>query len=201
MSTLELIQKLRTQTGVGVLDVKKALDEAGGDAEKAVEILRKRGETAALKKSSRIANEGVIASYVHMGKIGVLVELNCETDFVARTDDFQQLGKELAMQVASMQPLYVKPEDVPEDVVAKEKEIYRAHVPADKPDAVQAQIVTGKLEKFYEATCLLRQPYFRDEKMRIGDLLTKSIGKLGENIQVRRFVRFSLQDDHDAASS
>lgn len=194
---MELIQQLRNQTGAGILDVKKALDESGNDAEKAVEILRKKGEAAALKKSSRVAKEGIIASYIHMGKIGVLVELNCETDFVARTDDFQKLGRELAMQIASIQPLYVKPEDIPDHVIAKEREIYAEQIPADKPNDVREKIIDGKLEKFYETACLLRQPYFRDDNMRIQELLTNNIGKLGENIQVRRFVRFSL-NDHDA---
>lgn len=192
---METIQKLRSKTGAGVLDVKKALDETGGDYDKALEILRKRGEAVALKKADRDASEGIIASYIHMGRIGVLVELNCETDFVARNSDFQQLGKDLAMQVASMQPRYVTEADVPADVIAKEKEIFMAQIEGNKPDNVKEQIVNGKIKKFFADVCLLNQTFFKNEEQTIQDVLNEAIGKIGENIKIRRFVRFSL-DDH-----
>ncbi|OGY87113.1 MAG: translation elongation factor Ts [Candidatus Kerfeldbacteria bacterium RIFOXYA2_FULL_38_24] len=194
MST-ELIQKLRHQTGAGVMDVKKALDESHGDVDQALEILRKRGEAIASKKADRQASEGVIASYVHLNKIGVLVELNCETDFVARTAGFQALAKDLAMQVASMKPLYLSSADVPLEVQAKEKEIYQAQITDNKPQAVKEKIVAGKLKKFFDENCLLNQIFFKNEKQTIQDLLNETIGRLGENIVIRRFIRFSL-DDH-----
>lgn len=190
----ELIQKLRSKTGAGILDVKKALDAASGDYDKALEELRKRGEAIALKKGSRVASEGIIASYIHMNKIGVLVELNCETDFVARTDDFQLLGKDIAMQVASMQPEYLSEEDIPENVITKEKEIYREQVEGDKPADVKEKIVEGKLKKWLNEVCLLNQQFFKNEDQTIQNLLTEAIAKLGENIKIKRFVRFSLDD-------
>lgn len=194
MST-ELIQKLRAQSGAGILDVKKALDETNGDYDKALEELRKRGADMAQKKASRKANEGVIASYIHMNKIGVLVELNCETDFVARTDDFQALGKDIAMQIASMSPLYLKRENVPADVVEKEKEIYAEQIEGDKPADVQEKIVQGKLEKFYKETCLMEQIFFKNEDQTMEGLVNEAIGKLGENIKISRFSRLSLDDN------
>lgn len=196
MST-EIIQQLRHQTGAGILDIKKALQEAGGDTTKALEILRKKGEAQALKKGSRVAKEGVIGSYVHMRKIGVLVELNCETDFVARTTEFQQLAKDLAMQVASMNPLYVKEADVPAEIINKEREIYAAQIDDSKPVAIKEKIIAGKLQKYFNEVCLLNQKFFKNEDLAIKDLLTQAIAKIGENIQVRRFVRFSL-DDHES---
>jgi elongation factor Ts len=189
---MELIQKLRAQSGAGVLDVKKALDESNGDYEGALELLRKRGEAIALKKGGREAGEGIITSYIHMGRIGVLLELNCETDFVARTDDFQQLGKDICMQIASMNPRWLSPEDVPADVIAKEKEIYMAQIEGDKPANVKEKIVEGKLKKFYDENCLLLQTFFKNEDQTIQALLTQAIGKIGENIRVRRFARYSL---------
>lgn len=192
--SMEMIQELRAQTGAGVMDVKKALDEAGGDKEKALELLRKRGEKVAAKKAGRDASEGTITSYVHMDKIGVLVELNCETDFVARTDDFKALGKDIALQIASMAPQYLTPEDVPAAVVEKEREIYLEQIEGDKPEDVKQKIVDGKVEKFYKEVCLMKQPFFKDDKMSIEELITSSIGKLGENIQLSRFVRFALDD-------
>lgn len=191
---MELIQELRAQTGAGVMDVKKALDEAGGDKDKAIELLRKRGEKIASKKAGREASEGVIASYIHMDKIGVLVELNCETDFVARTDDFKNLAKDIALQVASMNPQYLAPEDVPAAVVEKEREIYMEQIEGDKPEEVKQKIVDGKVNKFYEEVCLLKQPFFKDDKMTIEELITANIGKMGENIQLRRFSRLALDD-------
>lgn len=193
--TTEIIQKLRQQTGAGILEIKKALEEAQGDAEKAQEILRKRGETVALKKGERIAAEGVIASYVHMGRIGVLVELNCETDFVARLPEFNQLAKDLAMQVASMNPFYVDAESVPNQVLEKEKEIYRAQiVDSKKSSEIMESIINGKLMKFYKENCLLSQPFWRDEKKTVKEILTAAIAKIGENIKVRRFVRYNLKE-------
>lgn len=189
-----MIQQLRAQTGAGIMDVKKALDEAGNDADKALEILRKRGQQIAAKKAGRQASEGVIASYIHMNKIGAMVELNCETDFVARTDDFQALAKDIAMQIASMMPEYLNEEDVPEEVKDKEREIYREQIEGDKPEDVVEKIVEGKLSKYYQNACLMNQKFFKDDKKTVQDVLTEAIGKLGENIQVRRMVRFSLDD-------
>lgn len=192
--SMEMIQQLRAQTGAGIMDVKKALDEAGNDADKALEILRKRGQQIAAKKAGRQASEGVIASYIHMNKIGAMVELNCETDFVARTDDFQALAKDIAMQIASMMPEYLNEEDVPEEVKDKEREIYREQIEGDKPEDVVEKIVEGKLSKYYQNACLMNQKFFKDDKKTVQDVLTEAIGKLGENIQVRRMVRFSLDD-------
>jgi elongation factor Ts len=191
---MEMIQQLRSQTGAGILDVKKALDEAGSDYDKALELLRKRGQQVAAKKAGREASEGIIASYVHMHKIGVIVELNCETDFVARTEDFQQLGKDLAMQVASMNPLYVATDDVPHELLEKEREIYGEQIEAGTAADVREKIIEGKLKKYLNDVCLLNQLYFKDQDKTIQDLLTEAIGKLGENIQVKRFARFSLDD-------
>lgn len=196
MASMEQIQKLRSQTGAGVVDVKKALDETGGDYDKALDLLRKRGEAVALKKSARDASDGMMFSYIHMGRIGVLLELNCETDFVARTDDFQQLGKDICMQIASMSPRYLSEETVPADVVAREREVYMGQVDASKPEEVKAKIVDGKLKKFFDETCLLNQKFFKNEDLTIQALVTQAIGKIGENIRVRRFVRFSL-DEHE----
>lgn len=195
--SIELVQKLRAQTGSGLMDVKKALDEAEQDYDKALELLRKRGEAIALKKASREATEGIIISYIHMNRIGVLVELNCETDFVARTDDFQELGKDLAMQVASMRPQYVATEDVPEAVQKIEREIYFDQIKEDKPLEIKQKIVDGKMKKFFEDVCLMNQTFFKNEDQTIQDRVTEAIGKLGENIKVRRFVRFSL-DEHES---
>ncbi len=194
------ITKLRQQTGAGIVDVKNALEETDGDFDKALDVLRKRGADLAQKKATRQASEGVIASYIHMNKIGVLVELNCETDFVARTDDFQELGKDLAMQVASMNPQYVDAEKVPEEVVAKEREIYKEQIEGDKPADVQEKIIDGKVQKFYDQVCLMNQKFFKNEDQTIQDLITEAVGKLGENIQVRRFIRFSLDDNEQSES-
>lgn len=196
MASMEQIQKLRSQTGAGVVDVKKALDETGGDYDKALDLLRKRGEAVALKKSARDASDGMMFSYIHMGRIGVLLELNCETDFVARTDDFQQLGKDICMQIASMSPRYVSPEEIPADVVAREREVYMGQIDASKPKEVQDKIIEGKLKKYYDEVCLLNQKFFKNEDQTIQALVTEAIGKIGENIRVRRFVRFSL-DEHE----
>lgn len=196
--SIELIQQLRNDTGAGIIDVKKALDESGGDYDKALEILRKRGEAVATKKAGRDAKEGVIASYVHMNKIGVLVELNCETDFVARTEDFQALAKDIAMQVASMNPQFLSEGDVSEEMKEKEREIYRAQIETEgsnKPDDVKAKIVEGKLQKFMNDACLLNQKFFKNEDQTVQELVNSVIGKVGENVKIRRFVRFALDDN------
>ncbi len=193
--SIELVQQLRAQTGAGIMDAKTALKEANGDYDKALEALRKRGAAVAEKKAGRDASQGIITSYIHMNKIGVLVELNCETDFVARTNDFLQLAKDIAMQVASMNPRFVAPEDVPQEVIDKEREIYAAQMEGKKPAAVQEKIVNGKMNKFYEEVCLLHQPFFKNQDITIQELMTQAVGKLGENIKVGRFVRFSLDDD------
>ena len=196
--SMEQITQLRAQTGAGIVDVKKALDEAGGDYDKALEALRKRGAAVAQKKAGRDASEGIIGSYIHMDKIGVMVEVNCETDFVARTDDFKNLVKDIAMQIASMNPLYVSADQVPDEVVAKEKEIYMDQIEGDKPADVKEKIVEGKVAKYIDSVCLLNQKFFKNEDQTIQQVLEEAIGKLGENIKIARFVRYSL-DDSDKA--
>lgn len=190
----DMIKKLRDLTGAGVLDCRKALDAAQGDMDKAVEILREKGLAAAAKKASREASNGIIGSYVHMGaKMAAMIEVNCETDFVARTDQFQALARDLAMQVVAARPLYVRREDVPADVVAQEKEKYLGQLDdANKPQNVVERIIEGKLAKFYEETCLLEQPFIKDDGVTVRNLLTDMVARLGENIVVRRFARFEL---------
>jgi elongation factor Ts len=192
--TANAVKDLRERTGAGMMDCKKALTETGGDSTKAEEVLRKKGLAAAAKKAGRIAAEGAVASYIHMGgKIGVLLEVNCETDFVARTEGFQTLVKDLAMQIAAASPLYVRREDVPPAVVEKELEIARAQAKEQKkPDAIVEKMATGKVEKYYKEFVLLEQPFVKDDKKSVQDLLSESVAKMGENIQVRRFVRFVL---------
>ncbi len=189
----EMIKDLREKTGAGMMECKKALTESKGDFEKAVDILRQKGLSTALKKAGRIASEGLVDSYIHMGKIGVMVEVNCETDFVARTDDFRELTKDIAMHIAATGPLYLSRNDVPQDVIEREKEIYSAQV-KDKPPHVVEKIIEGKLEKFYTEACLLEQLFVKDpeQKQRIRDIIAEKIAKLGENIVLRRFVRFQL---------
>lgn len=199
----ELIQKLRTISGAGILDCKKALEETNYDIEKALILLRERGATKALSKTSRVAKNGIISSYIHSGdKIGVLLELNCETDFVARTDEFRNLAKELCLQIAAANPRWIKKEDIPEEILKQEKEIYKKQLMQDeknknKPENVIEKIVEGRIEKFYEETCLLEQPYIRDPqgKQKVKDLILQTISKTGENITVRRFVRFVLGEE------
>jgi elongation factor Ts len=188
------VKELREKTGAGMMDCKKALSEAGGAAAKAEEILRKKGLSAAAKKASRAATEGAVASYIHMGgKIGVLIEVNCETDFVARTDGFQALVKDLAMHVAAAAPLYVRREEVPPEVVSKELEIAKAQMREQKkPEAILEKIAQGKVEKYYEQTCLLDQPFVKEDKKKVSEIITDAVAKIGENIQVRRFARFVL---------
>jgi elongation factor Ts len=190
----KLIAELRARTGAGMMDCKKALEEAGGDVEKAAEILRSRGAAKADKRSGRTASEGLIEAYVHFnGKVAVLVEINCETDFVARTDDFRQLAKDVALHIASARPLAVRIEDLPTEVVEREKRIYEAQVAEEKkPDAVKAKIVEGRLRKFYEESVLLEQKFVKDDTRTVGDLVTQLAANTGEKVQVRRFARFEL---------
>ncbi|WP_456341469.1 translation elongation factor Ts [Thermovibrio sp.] len=192
--TTQMIKELREKTGAGIVDCKKALVEAGGDIEKAVEILRKKGAAKAAKKAERATAEGAVFSYIHGGgKVGVLVELNCETDFVARNETFKELGHEIAMQIAAMSPEYVSKEEVPAEVIEKEKEVLREQALAEgKPEHIVEKIVEGRLAKFYSEKCLLEQPWIKDDSKTIKDLITDYITKLGENIKVRRFARFEV---------
>jgi elongation factor Ts len=189
-----VVKELREKTGAGMMDCKKALGETGGDFAKAEELLRKKGLARAANKAGRVAAEGAVASYIHMGgKVGVLVEVNCETDFVARTEGFQQLVKDIALQIAAMNPGWVSREDVPAEVVAKEVEIAKAQVrDGKKPEAILEKIATGKMEKFYEERCLVDQAFVKDDKKKVGEMITEAVAKIGENIKVRRFARFVL---------
>jgi len=192
---LELVKKLREKTGAGYSDCKEALKESGNDTEKAIEILRKKGISVAMKKTGRSAKEGAIGSYIHAGgKIGVLVEINCETDFVAKTEDFKHLVKEVAMQIAATNPRYVKIEDIPEEVLKKEREILKEGI-TGKPKEVTEKIVEGKLQKFYQEVCLLEQPSIKDANVKVKDLLTNIVLKIGENILIRRFVRYQVGEE------
>ncbi|MCR4440290.1 MAG: translation elongation factor Ts [bacterium] len=188
------VKALREKTGAGFMDCKKALAETQGDVEKAIEVLRKKGIATAQKKAGREAREGVIESYIHPGsRLGVLLELNCETDFVAKTDQFKTLARDLAMQVAAANPRVVRREELPAEVIEKELEIYRTQARNEgKPEQVVERIAQGKLEKFYQEVCLLEQSFIRDPNKSVNDLITEYIAKLGENIVVRRFVRFQL---------
>lgn len=191
----DAIKKLREKTSAGIVACQKALKESNGDVDKAVDILRKQGVALASKKGGRAAKEGRVESYIHMGgKIGVLVEVNCESDFVARNDDFKQFVKDVAMQVAASSPLYVRKEDVPEDAVKKETEIIKAQL-TGKPAAAIEKIIEGKLSKFFEDACLLEQPFIKDSGMKVKDVLTSMIAKIGENIIVRRFVRYQVGEE------
>jgi len=192
--TAKMVQELREKTGVGMMDCKKMLTEAGGDMAKAEELLRKKGLTKAASKAGRAATEGAVASYIHMGgKIGVLLEVNCETDFAARNEGFQALVKDLSMHVAAAAPLYVRREEVPAELVAKEVEIVKAQLREQKkPEAMLEKIAAGKIEKYYSEICLLEQPFVKDDKKKVGDIVTEAVAKIGENIQVRRFVRYVL---------
>ena len=194
MST-DAIKKLRDKTNAGIVACQKALKESGGDVDKAVEILRKQGVALASKKAGRTAKEGRVESYIHQGgKIGVLVEINCESDFVARNDDFKTFVKDVAMQIAATNPMYVKREDVPAAALAKETEIIKAQL-VRKPAASVEKIIEGKLNKFYEDACLMEQPFVKDPSLKIKDILTSMIGKIGENIVIRRFVRFQTGEE------
>jgi elongation factor Ts len=193
----EMVRKLREETGAGMMECKGALVEANGDSDAAREILRKKGLAAAAKKASRAASEGLIGSYVHPGsQIGVLVEVNCETDFVAKTPEFQALAKDIAMHIAAADPRYLRKEDVPTEVLEKEKEIYRAQAAAQgKPANVQEKIAEGKLKDYYTQFCLLEQPFVKDQKLSVGQLVQERIAIIKENIVVRRFARFRVGDE------
>lgn len=188
------VKELRARTGAGVIDCKNALAECGGDLEKAQQLLRAKGLLAAARKSGRVAKEGLVTSYIHgEGRLGVLVEVNCETDFVARTEDFRTLAREIALQVAASDPRYVSRQEVPQDVAAAERAAQLAKARADGKDGADAEAEADKqMEKFYETACLVDQPFIRDERRSVGELIKEVIAKTGENIQVRRFARFKL---------
>jgi elongation factor Ts len=190
------VKNLREKTGAPMMDCRSALTEAKGDIEQAVIVLRKKGMASAAKKASRAANEGAVGTYIHAGgKIGVLVEINCESDFVARTDDFQELMKDIAMHIAATDPRYVRREDVTAEDLDREKDVYRAQAAATgKPAPAVEKIVEGKMSKFYEEVCLLDQPFIKDQTVAIKDMIATKVGKLGENITVRRFARFKVGD-------
>lgn len=194
---MELVKKLREQTGISILECKKAIEESGGDLTKAAEILRKKGFEKAKAKSSRVTNQGAIGSYIHMkGKIGVLLELGCETDFVAKNEDFLQLIKDIAMQIAAMNPRFIAEKDIPAAVLEKEKEIYREQLKSSgKPANIIEKIVEGKLSKFYADACLLQQSFFKDDSLTIEKLIAEKIHKTGENIIVKRFVRYQAGEE------
>ena len=198
----QLVKELRERTNAGFADCRAALVEANGDIEKAISVLRKKGQAAAAKKATREATEGLVGSYIHAGgKIGVLVEINCESDFVARTDAFQHLSHDIAMHIAALDPRYVRREEVTPEMLEKEREIYKAQALATgKPEAVVEKITTGKMEKFYEENCLYEQHYIKDESVTIGEMIAQAIAKLGENIAIRRFVRFKVGEVSAASS-
>jgi elongation factor Ts len=195
--TSAMVKELRVKTGAGMMDCKEALSAADGDFEKAIDYLRKKGMSAATKRSSKAAKEGTIASYIHMGgRIGVLVELNCETDFVAKTDDFLALAKDLAMQVAASNPLFVRAEEIPEGALEREKEIYRSQLAEEKkPEKIWEKIIDGKLKKYYEEVCLTNQKFIKNTDITVDTLVSNMIAKTGENIIVRRFARFQLGEE------
>jgi elongation factor Ts len=195
--TAEQVKSLRDLTGAGMMECKKALGEAAGDVEKAIDLLRKAGLQKAEKREDRAANQGLVEAYIHPGnRVGVLIEVNCETDFVARTDEFHELVRNLAMQAAALGAEYVRREDVPAERIAKEREIYAGQMEEQrKPAAILEKIIEGKLEKFYAECCLLEQPYMRDDSVKVGELVTGLSGKTGEKMAVRRFVRFKLGAD------
>lgn len=190
----ELVKKLREKTGVGLMDCKEALKNAGGDMEKAIEYLREKGLAKLQKRMGRVASEGVIASYIHTGgKVGTMVEVNCETDFVANTKEFQEFAKDIAMQITASNPIYVKREDVPEEVKEKEKNIYRKQaIESGKPEKILDKIADGKMEKFYQEVCLIEQPFIKNQDITVKELLEELVVKMGEKILVNRFMRFQL---------
>ncbi len=190
--THDLIKELRELTGAGILEIKNALSEIGHDKDKVIEFLRKKGISKAGKKADRVAKEGIVEAYLHPGnRVGVLVEINCETDFVARTENFKALAKDLALHIAAANPLYVNITDVPAEVLEKEKEIYKEQV-KDKPEDVVNKIVEGKIAKYYEEACLMEQPFIKNPDVKIKDLVSGAVAKMGENVVVKRFARFVL---------
>lgn len=195
MVDAKIVQKLREKTGVGMMTCKEALREAAGDIDKAIEILRKKGAAKAVKHATRTAKEGLVESYIHLGgKIGVLLELSCETDFAAKSKDFRELSRDLCMHIAASNPLYIKREDVPPEVTAKEKEIFKAQV-ENKPAAAVEKILEGKIEKFYQDTCLMEQPFVKKPEASVKEHIVSYVAKIGENIVVRRFARFQVGEE------
>jgi len=201
--TAQMVKELRERTGAGMMDCKGALTESGGDMEKAIDLLRTKGLAAAAKKAGRVAAEGVVASYIHAGgKIGVLIEVNCETDFVAKTEEFQQLVRDIAMHVAASEPRFVRREEVTEELLERERAIFREQALASgKPANVVEKIVEGKMDKFYSENCLLEQAFVKNPDQTVGELVTEAVAKIGENIQVRRFVRFKLGEGIEKKST
>jgi elongation factor Ts len=199
----QLVKQLRERTGAGFSDCRAALIEAGGDIEQAINVLRKKGQAAAAKKAQRATSEGLVTSYIHAGgKIGVLVEIDCESDFVARTEDFQRLSHDVAMHVAALDPRFLRREEVTQEILDREREIYREQAKqTGKPEAVIEKIVTGKMEKFYEENCLYEQHFIKDEGLTIKELVDQAIAKLGENIAIRRFARFKVGESDGAVAS
>jgi len=195
--TSTMVKELRTKTGAGMMDCKEALAAVDGDFEKAIDFLRKKGLSAATKRSSKAAKDGTVASYIHMGgRIGVMVEINCETDFVAKTDDFQTMARDIAMHVAASNPLCVRPEEIAEDILEREKEIYRSQLREEKkPEKIWDKIIEGKLKKYYEDVCLTEQKFVKNQDITIGTLISNMIAKTGENIVIRRFARFQLGEE------
>ena len=196
MSTIsaKMVMQLREKTGAGIMDCKGALTECNGDMDKAIDFLRKKGLATAAKRADRAMTEGIVASYIHMdSKLGVLVEVNCETDFVAKNDDFKAFSKNIAMHIAATNPAGIRPEDVSEEIINKEKEIYRGQVlEMGKPEKIADKIVEGKLQKYFKENCLMDQAYVRNPEMTIADILNEMIAKIGENISIKRFVRFKI---------
>lgn len=192
--TAALVKELRERTGAGMMDCKKALTEKNGDLEKAVDFLREKGLSAAAKKSGRITAEGLVESYIHgEGRIGVLVEINCETDFVAKTDEFKDLVRDICMQIAAAKPEYVRKEEVPQDLIDREKSVLAAQALNEgKPEKIIEKMVEGRIEKYYKEVCLLEQPFIKNPDLSVSQLITESIAKIGENISVRRFARYEL---------
>jgi elongation factor Ts len=190
----KMVMQLREKTGAGIMDCKGALSECNGDMDKAVDFLRKKGLATAAKRAGRAMTEGIVASYIHTdNKLGVLVEVNCETDFVAKNDDFKEFAKNIAMHIAATNPVGIRPEDVSEEIIAKEKEIYRGQVlEMGKPEKIADKIVEGKLQKYFKENCLMDQAYVRNPDMTVADLLNEMIAKIGENILIKRFVRFKI---------
>lgn len=189
-----MVKALRERTGAGVLDCKRALEETGGDLEEATRLLRQRGLAIATKKAGRLAEEGLVEAYIHAGgRLGALVEINCETDFVARTEEFQRLAHDLAMQVVASNPHYLRPEDIPPEVIEEKKRLFLSELEGqNKPEHLWERIVEGKLERYYDQVCLLRQPFIKDEGLTVKEVIIEGIAKLGENIVIRRFARYEL---------
>ena len=195
-----MVKELRTKTGAGMMDCKEALKASDGDFEKAIDFLRKKGLSAATKRSSKAAKDGTVASYIHMGgRIGVLVEVNCETDFVAKTEDFQNMARDIAMHIAASNPMYVRPEDIPEEALNREKDIYKSQLKEEgKPEKIWDKIIEGKLKKYYEDVCLTEQKFIKNTDITVATLVSNMIAKTGENIVIRRFARFLLGEDSNS---